>query len=152
MPSQAKVQLFMEKIEARDVAPGAVGDCWLLAALACLAEYPETIKSIFADDLEDPNIDSLTFRSVRIFHPGERAWMTVTVDAWVPALKPNPWGPTLKRCSICPCCSTSGGKLDLSCEICKLKGIQCPELNETDFNLAVTAKPNGAELWVVTLE
>jgi calpain-15 len=124
-----------------------VGDCWLLAALACLAEYPEAIKSIFADDLEDPNIDSQIFRSVRMFHPGQRAWMTVTVDDWA-----NPWDPILKCCSICPCCSTTDGKLDLSCGICQLKGIACPELNETDSNSAMMAKPNGAELWVVTLE
>ena len=31
----------------RTVAPGALGDCWLLAAIACLAEHDGAIQAVF---------------------------------------------------------------------------------------------------------
>ena len=32
---------------ASEIFPSGLGDCWLMAALACLAEYPTKLKSLF---------------------------------------------------------------------------------------------------------
>jgi calpain-15 len=42
-------ELFEGKIEPNDIKQGQLGDCYLLTALACLAEYPERIKKLFVD-------------------------------------------------------------------------------------------------------
>lgn len=40
------MRLFQGKIEPADVCQGAVGDCWLIAAFACLAEFPGAIQKV----------------------------------------------------------------------------------------------------------
>lgn len=41
-----RVKLFEEGIEAKDVAQGELGNCWLVAALACMAEYPGLLRGV----------------------------------------------------------------------------------------------------------
>jgi len=45
--SGEKVALFHGGITASDIAQGQLGDCWLMAALACLAENPTSIQKCF---------------------------------------------------------------------------------------------------------
>ena len=40
-----KMYLFQDGIEPGDVVQGALGDCWLMAALAALAEFPGAIEN-----------------------------------------------------------------------------------------------------------
>ena len=40
-----KMYLFQDGIEPSDVVQGALGDCWLMAALAALAEFPGAIEN-----------------------------------------------------------------------------------------------------------
>ena len=42
-----KMHLFDNGINPHDVAQGALGDCWLLAAMACMAEFPGAIENCF---------------------------------------------------------------------------------------------------------
>eukprot|EP01084_Bolivina_argentea_P252400 423642_1 len=42
-----KMYLFEDGIEPSDVVQGALGDCWLMAALAALAEFPGAIENCF---------------------------------------------------------------------------------------------------------
>ena len=42
-----KMKLYEGKVEPRDLVQGAVGDCWMVAALACSAEHPPCIRNAF---------------------------------------------------------------------------------------------------------
>lgn len=42
-----KAHLFENGIKPSDVAQGALGDCWLIAAIACMAEFPGAIENCF---------------------------------------------------------------------------------------------------------
>lgn len=41
---ESRSQLFHGSIEAGDLQQGAIGNCWLIAALACVAERPEILQ------------------------------------------------------------------------------------------------------------
>jgi len=48
-------------VQATGINQGILGDCWFLAALGALAEYPERIKSIFGSEFTTSGIMQLNF-------------------------------------------------------------------------------------------
>ena len=78
-----KPMLYEGGIKAADLCQGAVGDCWLVAALACAAEHPSSIRNAF-DTLE---ANSRGKYNVRLFDPEKQAWEVVTVDDRIPCRK-----------------------------------------------------------------
>lgn len=52
--SDKGVTLF-NVIEPNDVIQGTVADCWLIAGIAALAEFPEYLKTTLFPDCEDLN-------------------------------------------------------------------------------------------------
>jgi len=72
--------LFEGKIEAKDILQGALGDCWLLAAMATLSEHEGAISSLF----QTPEVDPRGKYHIRLFDPQERQWKTIVVDDYVP--------------------------------------------------------------------
>jgi calpain-15 len=78
-----RVKLFEDGVKPGDVAQGNVGNCWLIAALACVSEHPAIIRKIF-----------LTKRAsvrgkykVQLFDARHRKWVVVTVDEHIPIVK-----------------------------------------------------------------
>eukprot|EP00299_Pterocystis_sp_00344_P019612 c9706_g3_i1.p1 GENE.c9706_g3_i1~~c9706_g3_i1.p1 ORF type:complete len:477 (-),score=94.08 c9706_g3_i1:47-1477(-) len=92
-----KPSLFAGAIEPRDICQGAVGDCWLMSALACMAEFPGCIAKIFETREYSPRGKY----TVRLFHAGEGKWHRVTVDDYFPvnsngeAVFSKPHGPEI---------------------------------------------------------
>eukprot|EP01062_Namystynia_karyoxenos_P063111 TRINITY_DN55929_c0_g1_i1.p2 TRINITY_DN55929_c0_g1~~TRINITY_DN55929_c0_g1_i1.p2 ORF type:complete len:469 (+),score=151.93 TRINITY_DN55929_c0_g1_i1:63-1409(+) len=45
--NEAEMVLFQGSIEPSDVCQGGIGNCWLMSAFACMAEYPGALQNIF---------------------------------------------------------------------------------------------------------
>ena len=72
--------LFSGGIDAGDIQQGELGDCWLMSALACLAERRGAIEGIFLTKQYNP----FGKYKVRLFDPEAKAWTTVTIDDRIP--------------------------------------------------------------------
>ena len=78
-----RMHLFEGKIEPADLCQGAVGDCWLVAAMASLAEHPGAIRNCF---LNWEYSDRGKYR-VRLWDGRAGKWCIVTVDDRIPVRK-----------------------------------------------------------------
>ena len=86
LPDSEKIQLFGD-IEPNDLTQGIVGDCWLLATMACLAEFPNAIESLFVDQETDEPSPSGLYR-IKLFNLDKREWEIIVIDDYIPcALK-----------------------------------------------------------------
>jgi len=74
------VDVFEGKIEPGDILQGALGDCWFLCAIACLAEFPALVEDLFPADSKKYNANGKY--GVRICDTGN--WETVVVDDLIP--------------------------------------------------------------------
>ena len=73
-------RLFSGTIEPADIGQGQLGDCWLMTALACLAEYPGAIQRVFLTDQYNPR-----GRYVLQLYCGElERFVTVAIDDSIP--------------------------------------------------------------------
>jgi len=77
------MKLFEGEIEPQDVAQGAVGDCWLIAAFACLAEFPGAIQKVFVTR----EWNTRRKYQVRLYDGFHQRWETVTIDDRIPVEK-----------------------------------------------------------------
>ena len=71
-------KLYEGKARAADVCQGLVGDCWLVAALACAAECPACIQNVLVTREYNPRGKYI----VRLFLHNK--WRQVLVDDVVP--------------------------------------------------------------------
>ena len=79
--SKQKMRLFQGKIEPSDICQGGLGDCWLLAAIACVAEEnSDKIKSLFITR----EADAFSCYQVRLFDKHSHRWRTLTIDDRIP--------------------------------------------------------------------
>ncbi len=76
-------QLFEGEIEPSDLCQGVVGDCWLVAALACASEFPDAVRRMFVTQEYDPR----GLYKVRIFDLIKKKVVVVKVDDRVPCKK-----------------------------------------------------------------
>ncbi|CAE8625829.1 unnamed protein product, partial [Polarella glacialis] len=82
--SGSGAQLFQGEIEPADLLQGALGDCWLIAALACVAERPEILQQAIVSKQVDPR-GKYHFRLWNQVGkvPGTR-WENITIDEFIP--------------------------------------------------------------------
>lgn len=77
--------LFEDGIQPNDVVQGALGDCWLLAALASLAEFPGAIENCFIS-FEHSSRGKYWFKlfDARI---GKRKRVYIHIDDYIPCFR-----------------------------------------------------------------
>lgn len=61
------------------VYQGNLGDCWLLGAFACLADFPGHVESLF----EEKTLQQSGKYHINLFRPG-RGWQRVVIDDRIP--------------------------------------------------------------------
>jgi calpain-15 len=77
------VHLFGSIIDATDIAQGELGDCWLLSAFACLAEFPGAVQNVFVTREH-------SFRgkyTVKLWSTYANRWTKITIDDKIPCKK-----------------------------------------------------------------
>jgi hypothetical protein len=71
-------QLFRDGIDPNDVRQGSLGNCWLIASIASVAENPALIKRLFITQ----KYNKQGLYQLRICKNGE--WVNVIVDDYIP--------------------------------------------------------------------
>ncbi|CAM9887378.1 unnamed protein product [Ectocarpus sp. 13 AM-2016] len=81
----------MQGVKAEDVKQGALGDCWLVAAMATLAgTMPGAIKKLFGNSERSYRQARIGNYKVRLFDITQDRWRTITVDDNIPTRHGNP--------------------------------------------------------------
>jgi calpain-15 len=88
--------LFEGTIEPGDVLQGALGDCWLMAALACVAERPEVLQQAIVSKHVDPR-GKYYFRLFnQIKDTKGTKWLDIVIDEMIP-VEPGTLRPKFAR-------------------------------------------------------
>ena len=83
----ASAPLFGD-ISPTSLVQGSAGDCWLMAALSCLAEFPQAIRDIFSQDEVSPDGKY----KIRLFDVTACQWEEVEIDDYIPCYEAgNGW-------------------------------------------------------------
>lgn len=92
---------LFKDIRPDDVEQGCLGNCWFLAAMASVASFPAWIKQIFSKNLE---MQASGKYQVRLYHPGKKAFVFITVSDEVPATDGEPsFSSVTAKNEIWPC-------------------------------------------------
>jgi len=83
MAAPSKIKLFGAKVNPRQVCQGTLGDCWLIAAMACVAEHDGAIHSIFQTKEYNPR----GMYKLRLYNAAEKKWVKIVVDDYLPCDK-----------------------------------------------------------------
>jgi len=78
--SEEGLDLFQNGVNPTDVCQGALGDCWLLAAMACLAEHKYAIESLF---VTKERHDRGKYQ-IRLYDGLAEDWRVITIDDYIP--------------------------------------------------------------------
>jgi hypothetical protein len=79
-PPLKKAALIRDGIQPSDVGQGALGDCWLLSAFACLAEYPGALENL----LVTKEVNRRGCYTVRLYDDKLGAWRDLVIDDRIP--------------------------------------------------------------------
>lgn len=75
-----KVCLF-DNIEPDDICQGSLGDCWLLAAISGVSEFPNLINNnVFKDNKLSKNGNYY----IKLFDVGKQNWIEIKIDDKIP--------------------------------------------------------------------
>ena len=78
-----RCKFISNHIEPCDVIQGDVGDCWLMGAIACLAEHHGALHNLF----EYRQVSVYGMYTVNLYKKAEKRWVKITVDDKIPYLK-----------------------------------------------------------------
>ena len=81
-----KAVLVNGGISPCEIGQGGLGDCWLLSAMASLAEFPSLVREVFVVKQRN-DYQKYTFR---LYNEKTKVFQNVTVDTWVPCINKRP--------------------------------------------------------------
>ena len=85
-----KVCLF-NKIEPNDIDQGALGDCWLLCAIAAVAEFPKRIEKLFEHPESSSKLASeIKAGAMRVTLNKNGWWTNYITDSYLPVMAGKP--------------------------------------------------------------
>lgn len=73
--------LLYDRVEPCDVVQGAIGNCWLMCAIAAVAEFPHFIKE---NVINEKSITSDGKYSVNLYNCGFGKWEKIVIDDYIP--------------------------------------------------------------------
>mmetsp|Transcript_72941 Transcript_72941/g.159436 ORF Transcript_72941/g.159436 Transcript_72941/m.159436 type:complete len:531 (-) Transcript_72941:336-1928(-) len=79
---------LFDSIEPQDLLQGGVGDCWLIAAMAALAEFPEEVKGLFVRDGLSCGDGKFV---VKLYDHNEKRTKHITLDEFIPCRNSGCW-------------------------------------------------------------
>eukprot|EP00919_Chromeraceae_sp_WS-2016_P057905 GHVR01137236.1.p1 GENE.GHVR01137236.1~~GHVR01137236.1.p1 ORF type:complete len:487 (+),score=135.24 GHVR01137236.1:620-2080(+) len=77
--------LFLKDISPNDLKQGSLGNCWLVAAITALAEFPHMISRLF----KNKEIQKDGRYEIHLYNPNACEWVCVCVDDYIPC-EPKP--------------------------------------------------------------
>jgi hypothetical protein len=92
-----KARLVSGGIKPEDIAQGQLGNCWLMASLACLAEFDGSIMQCFETRQYNPRGRYV----VRLYDGLQKTWRRIVVDDLFPTVNGGTPGTCTKRTSTC---------------------------------------------------
>ncbi|KAH8604143.1 putative cysteine peptidase Clan CA family C2 [Trypanosoma vivax] len=94
LPSElvSQMRLFRKPIVPGDVVQGNLGDCWLMCAVATLAEMPEEIMRMFRHPKSAAAArDERSIGAYRVTLNKSGLWQSIIVDDYLPFIVKAPW-------------------------------------------------------------
>jgi hypothetical protein len=82
---QGEAKLF-KNVHPNDIMQGVLGDCWLLAAMAGIAEFDGAVFNLF----QNKQVTKDGKYTINLFNPQTRMWDSVTIDDYVPCVNNEP--------------------------------------------------------------
>ena len=79
-PEGMKRMRLFNGVEPQDLVQGSLGDCWLIAAIAAVAEHPSAIKRLFVNH----EINDRGKYQIRLYNHHKGKFEIVTVDDYLP--------------------------------------------------------------------
>jgi len=73
---------------------GQIGDCWLLAGIAALAEFSTKVESLF----HETELNTYGKYKIRIYDPCQKRWNWLTIDDYIPLVSTNGGEPKPLSC------------------------------------------------------
>lgn len=84
--TKGRAHLFENGIQPSDIAQGQLGDCWLLSAIATLAEKKGQIEQVF----RERSFSYWGKYHMRLYNAKADKWETVVIDDYVPCKNKKP--------------------------------------------------------------
>lgn len=83
----SEARLFEGTVEAADLLQGALGNCWLIAGLASVAERPEILQRVIVSKTIDLRGKYVFRLWDKIGNENGTQWKTITIDEYIPVHK-----------------------------------------------------------------
>eukprot|EP00928_Gymnodinium_smaydae_P015860 TRINITY_DN1589_c0_g3_i1.p1 TRINITY_DN1589_c0_g3~~TRINITY_DN1589_c0_g3_i1.p1 ORF type:complete len:684 (+),score=87.40 TRINITY_DN1589_c0_g3_i1:214-2052(+) len=83
--SDSSMKVF-DHVSPTDLLQGKLGDCWLIAAMSCFAEYPNRVKELF----QEVDQQKGTYK-IKLYDSKQSSWQEIELDEFIPSEEMHWW-------------------------------------------------------------